>query len=78
MSRRRSYVGEQRIHFKVTAAPVVTDVGDVEMVGEELQAWGTQRDYDLSLNLADHECAHGALPGDPVVRCDCWEVRGAA
>lgn len=28
-------------------------------------------------NLADNECEHGRLPGDPGVRCGCWGERSA-
>lgn len=29
-----------------------------------------------ALNLADHECRHGRLPGDPTRRCGCWAEEG--
>ena len=27
--------------------------------------------------LADHECAHGRLPGDPTPKCGCWPQENA-
>jgi len=29
-------------------------------------------EWGLIGNLADHECEHGRLPGDPSPACGCW------
>ncbi len=28
--------------------------------------------------LADHECAHGRLPGDRTAKCGCWPQENAS
>jgi hypothetical protein len=33
-------------------------------------------DFELHLQLADHECPHGRLYGDTSTPCGCWPGEG--
>lgn len=46
--------------------------------GDELHQWLLVRAHETGLNMSDHECVHGRLPGDRNIQCDCWEVSDAS
>lgn len=48
--------------------PVETEFG--EMIRPTWPLGET--DFPLVLSCVEDECRHGSLPGDTVIRCDCW------
>jgi hypothetical protein len=38
----------------------------------DLELLTSSASWEGHLLLADYECAHGSLPSDTVIECDCW------
>ena len=58
--------------------PAITDPFPARYRAAMRQAGGAcPLEAGLLGRLADHECAHGRLPGDRTPKCDCWAQEAA-